>query len=144
MTTVVPAGFATRAMALAIDGAVLVVATIVIGGGVWLGATLIGLDIARDAVAFVLGGSAWLVLTGVYLTAFFSLTGQTPGMRAMSLRVVDLHGRVPGRGRSAVRAAGMFLAALPAGAGYLLILVDDRRRALQDRLAGTLVIYAPK
>ena len=141
MTAVEPAGFATRAVGLAIDGAVLVVVTIVVGAGTWLAATVVGMDVTRNAVAFVLGGLGWLLLAGVYLAAFFSLTGQTPGMRAMGLRVVDLHGRRPGRGRSAVRAVGMFLAALPAGAGFLLILVDDRRRALQDRLAGTLVIY---
>jgi uncharacterized RDD family membrane protein YckC len=38
----------------------------------------------------------------------------------------------------------MILAAIPFFAGYLLILVDDRRRGLQDMLAGTTVIYAPK
>jgi uncharacterized RDD family membrane protein YckC len=37
----------------------------------------------------------------------------------------------------------MILAAIPFFAGYLLILVDDRRRGLQDTLAGTTVIYAP-
>jgi uncharacterized RDD family membrane protein YckC len=28
-------------------------------------------------------------------------------------------------------------------AGFLLILIDDRRRGLQDRLARTVVLYAP-
>ena len=37
----------------------------------------------------------------------------------------------------------MILAAIPFFAGFLLILVDDRRRGLQDMLAGTTVIYAP-
>jgi uncharacterized RDD family membrane protein YckC len=36
----------------------------------------------------------------------------------------------------------MALAALPLFAGFLLILVDDRRRGLQDRFARTVVVYA--
>jgi uncharacterized RDD family membrane protein YckC len=37
---------------------------------------------------------------------------------------------------------GMYAAAIPLGAGFLLILVDDRRRGLHDRIAGTLVIHS--
>ena len=37
----------------------------------------------------------------------------------------------------------MVLAAIPLCAGFLLILVDDRRRGLQDVLARTVVLYAP-
>jgi uncharacterized RDD family membrane protein YckC len=33
------------------------------------------------------------------------------------------------------------VAAIPLFAGYLLILVDDRRRGLHDRLAGTVVVF---
>jgi len=41
-----------------------------------------------------------------------------------------------------VRVGGMVLAAIPFCAGFLLILIDDRRRGLQDRLARTIVVYA--
>jgi len=34
------------------------------------------------------------------------------------------------------------LAAIPLFTGYLLILVDARRRGLHDMIAGTLVVYA--
>jgi hypothetical protein len=33
------------------------------------------------------------------------------------------------------------IAAIPLFAGYLLILVDDRRRGLNDRIAGTVVEF---
>ena len=33
---------------------------------------------------------------------------------------------------------------LTLGVGFLLVLVDDRRRGLHDRMAGTLVIHAPR
>ena len=36
----------------------------------------------------------------------------------------------------------MVLAAIPLFAGYLLILVNDRRRGLQDLLAGSVVIFS--
>lgn len=59
----------------------------------------------------------------------------------MGIRVTDLRGTTPGLVRSLRRLAGMCLAALPAGAAFLLVLVDDRRRGLHDRVAGTLVIH---
>jgi uncharacterized RDD family membrane protein YckC len=39
------------------------------------------------------------------------------------------------------RFVGMIIAAIPLFAGYLMILVDDRRRGLHDRLAGTVVVF---
>ena len=43
-----------------------------------------------------------------------------------------------------VRLAGMVLAAIPLMAGYALILFDDRRQGLQDKLARTVVLYVPE
>jgi uncharacterized RDD family membrane protein YckC len=78
-----------------------------------------------------------------YFATFWSTTGQTPGARVMGVRVVCASGTEPVRLRAAVvRLAGMVLAAIPLFAGFLLILVDDRRRGLQDRLARTVVVYA--
>ena len=85
--------------------------------------------------------AGWLVLISGYLVTFWYLTGQTPGMRFMGIRVTDLRGATPGFVRSLRRLVGMYLAALPLGAGFLLILVDDRRRGLQDLVARTLVIH---
>jgi uncharacterized RDD family membrane protein YckC len=45
--------------------------------------------------------------------------------------------------RALVRFAGLALAALPHCVGFLLIPVDDRRRGLYDRLAGTVVMRSP-
>ena len=39
--------------------------------------------------------------------------------------------------------AGMVLAAIPLLAGYLMVLFDDRRRGLHDRLARTVVVDVP-
>ena len=37
--------------------------------------------------------------------------------------------------------SGSILAIIPLGAGFIPVLIDDRRRALQDFMAGTVVIY---
>jgi uncharacterized RDD family membrane protein YckC len=36
------------------------------------------------------------------------------------------------------------LSAIPLCAGFLLVLVDDRRRALHDRLVRTVVVHVPE
>ena len=45
-------------------------------------------------------------------------------------------------GRALVRLAGLALAIIPCFAGFIPVLIDDRRRGLPDFLAGTVVVYA--
>lgn len=95
---------------------------------------------AVSGVALALSGAAWLWLGAAYMVFFWSLAGQTPGMRFFGLRL-----GVEGRGlrprRSIRRLLGMALAAAPFGLGFLGILFDERRRGWQDRLAGVDVLY---
>ena len=96
-------------------------------------------------------GPAWLVgtliaLAGllvhvVYFVGFWTTAGQTPGMRLMSLRVVDGTGSAPNARRSFVRLVGIYLSILLLFTGFLPVLVDNRRRALQDFMARTVVLY---
>jgi uncharacterized RDD family membrane protein YckC len=79
-----------------------------------------------------------------YFVLFWTTTGQTPGMRLMQLRVVTATGAPPRFWRSVLRLIGLGLAIVPLFAGFLPVLVDDRRRALQDFLAGTVVLYADR
>ena len=123
------AGIVSRTVALAIDAASLT----------------IGFAVEISSPGAVLGAAAlWSIVVVIYFVGFWTLAGETPGMRLMALRVINAAGDPPGLFRSLVRLAGMILAAIPFFAGYLLILVDDRRRGLQDMLAGTTVVYAPK
>jgi uncharacterized RDD family membrane protein YckC len=62
-------------------------------------------------------------------------------MRLLRLRVIDGAGSAPSLGRSLVRLLGLTVAILLLFTGFLPVLVDDRRRALQDFLAGTVVVY---
>ena len=59
----------------------------------------------------------------------------------LSLRVQGPDGRKPGVLRSLVRLVGLWLAIAFAFLGFLPVFVDDRRRALQDYLSGTEVVY---
>ena len=72
---------------------------------------------------------------------FWSVTGQTPGTRLMHLRVVARDGAPPRPARALVRLVGLALAIVPLAAGFIPVLIDDRRA---DILAGTFVVYADR
>ena len=138
------AGFVTRAIAFAIDAAIinLVAATVAVVIG--LGMSVLNASDVVVTVAVAVGGVAYVLWSAAYFATFWSTTGQTPGSRVMGIRIIGALGEERLRPRRALaRLAGMILAALPFFAGFLLILVDDRRRGLQDRLARTLVVYVP-
>jgi uncharacterized RDD family membrane protein YckC len=59
----------------------------------------------------------------------------------MRLEVSSADGGEIGWGRASLRFLGLVAAAIPLGAGFLLALVDDRRQALQDKVASTVVLY---
>jgi uncharacterized RDD family membrane protein YckC len=134
----------TRALAFAIDGAVVNGAALVVGVVVGLGLSILHLPEAADvAIAAILGG-LWVLWTVSYFAFFWSTTGQTPGDRVMQIRVVDDRERGPLKPRRAIlRFGGVILAAIPLLAGIVMMLWDDRGRCLQDRLARTVVIEAP-
>jgi uncharacterized RDD family membrane protein YckC len=135
------AGALTRALAFGLDMLIVNLAF----SGLAAIAALIGSFLSGDGgsvsgLALALGGSAWLILGAVYLIAFWSLAGQTPGMRFFAIRLgAPGHGLPPRR--SLRRLLGLALAAIPFGLGFLGILFDERRRGWQDRLAGVDVLY---
>lgn len=93
-----------------------------------------------SAPALAVGGVAWIGLAGLYMVAFWSLAGQTLGMRFFGVRLgTESRGLSPRR--SLKRLAGLFLAAIPLGLGFLGILFDERRRGWEDRLCGVDVLY---
>jgi uncharacterized RDD family membrane protein YckC len=92
----------------------------------------------------VLGGGLWIVLGSLYLLSFWALSGQTPGMRFLDIRL-DIDGEEGiGLRRAIRRLFGSVLAAIPLGAGFLGVLFSPRRRGWHDRIAGTEVIYTAR
>ena len=138
------AGLVSRTVALVLDTVLVTSAIVVLGTVVGLAISLFvpgntHMHVGVGLVAAALG--AWWLILGIYLISFWTLAGQTPGMRLMGLRIITVEGGSLRLGRALVRLAGMVLAALPLMAGYALILVDDRRQGLHDKLAHTSVLY---
>jgi uncharacterized RDD family membrane protein YckC len=133
------AGFVTRAVALVIDALLIDVIAILIGGAVNLVASLFGHHGSINLIQALFGAAAWAVWSALYFAIFWTLTGQTPGGRILGIRVVSADGSRIGLRQALRRVAGMGLAILTLGVGFLPVLTDDRRRGLHDRIAGTVV-----
>ena len=139
------AGLVTRAIAYCIDLAAINVVAFAVGTAAGLAASFVGGLPDRVAkLAVVVGGVVYLLWVVGYFVTFWSTTGQTPGSRLMRIRVVDAGGadKVKPR-RALVRLVGVVLATIPLFAGFVIMLWDDRRRCLQDRMARTTVVHAP-
>ena len=135
------AGIATRALALAVD--VAIVQVIVFTGAAVIGlvGSLVG-NIELGTAGRWIAAAAWALTVGAYFVMFWSTVGQTPAMRMMDIRVTTASGEPPGVMRSIVRLIGLGLAIIPFFAGFLPVLFDDRRRGIHDMLAGTVVQFA--
>ena len=133
------AGAVSRTLAYVIDGvivnlfftALVAVATLIdnaFGGG--------GGGASNFAIA--IGSTAWVAISGVYLVGFWSLAGETPGMRFVGIRLnVE---RLALR-RSIKRLLGLGLSVASFGIGFLGIVFNERRRAWEDRFSGSEVVY---
>jgi uncharacterized RDD family membrane protein YckC len=134
------AGVGTRALALGVDAALILVAFASLAALAGLIASLVG-GLRPHWLAGLLLAGGWLLLAAGYFVLFWSGAGQTPGMRILRLRVRGRAGSPPSLGRSIVRAVGTVIAIVPFFAGYLPVLFDERRRGLPDFMAGTEVVY---
>jgi uncharacterized RDD family membrane protein YckC len=133
------AGLASRTFAFAVDLVLAQVVFLIVSALVGLVVALVGE--LRPAWLFgSLAGAGWLLLVGAYFAFFWSLSGQTPGMGLVNLRVVDRFGRPPRLLRALVRFAALIVAIIPMCLGLLPILFDARRRGLQDFVARTFVV----
>jgi uncharacterized RDD family membrane protein YckC len=97
-----------------------------------------------SAPAIAVGVGFWLLAGGAYLTLFWGIVGQTPGMRFLGIRlIVDGEPGGIGARRAVRRLLALPLAALPLGAGFLGIVTRDSRQGFHDRAAGTEVGLVP-
>lgn len=145
--TVAPLGYSgivTRAIAFAIDALLIQFVAIAVAGTFALILSVLSPSDRFDSVIVVVGSVAYVLWLVGYFVFFWSTTGQTPGNRLLEIRVCRAaDGEPVGLGAAVLRFIGLILAALPFFLGFLPILLDDRRRGLQDMLAGTVVVPAP-
>jgi uncharacterized RDD family membrane protein YckC len=133
------AGAVSRALAFLVDGVFVNLGFTALVALVTLVLNAFGGDASGGSrFAVAVGSTTWLGIGSLYLIAFWSLAGQTPGMRFLGIRLdVD---RLPFR-RAVKRLIGMGLGFLTFGLGFLGIVFGQRRRGLQDRFGGTEVLY---
>ncbi|QIB66767.1 RDD family protein [Kineobactrum salinum] len=79
-----------------------------------------------------------------FCTAFWHKSGQTLGMQAWRVKLVDSSGAPPTVGRCVLRCAGALLSAACLGLGYAWCLVDRRGRYWHDYFSGTELLLLPK
>jgi uncharacterized RDD family membrane protein YckC len=139
------AGALTRIAAFVLDAALINVSLLALSAALaFLVHDIFGAGNA-EAPVIVVGVGLWLAIGAAYLMLFWSVAGQTPGMRFFGIRVTDVEGATPiGARRAARRLVGLVLAILPLGLGFLGILTSERRRGFHDRFAATEVVYPPQ
>jgi uncharacterized RDD family membrane protein YckC len=137
-------GLVTRAIAFALDAALINAVAIVVAAIVALTLSVLSKPDELRSVLIAIGSVAWLLWTVGYFVTFWATTGQTPGNRVMRIRVTAANGGPLLPRRALIRFVGVMLAAIPLFAGFLLILFDDRRRGLQDLLARSVVVEVPR
>jgi uncharacterized RDD family membrane protein YckC len=137
------AGAVSRTIAIAIDAAILNAGFLALSGVVTLVASLaFGAGGEASVPAIAIGAAAWVVASSIYLTSFWALAGQTPGMRFVRIQLDSEDGRRIGLRRAMRRWIGLVLSILPLGLGLLGVVFSDDRRGWQDRFGGTAVLYA--
>jgi uncharacterized RDD family membrane protein YckC len=134
------AGAFTRALAFAIDLGVLNLAFIAISALVAFVASVV-FPSGATVPALAIGAFAWLIAGSAFAVSFWALTGQTPGMSIVGLRVVALDEPRMSLRIAIRRLFGFILAVIPLGLGFLGILFSERRRGLEDTIGHTEVHY---
>ncbi len=82
-----------------------------------------------------------VIAAGSVVASFWALTGQTPGMRFLSIRLEADGSREIGVRRAVKRLFALPIAVLPAALGMLAIIRSPQRQGWHDRIAGTEVVY---
>jgi len=138
------AGIVSRGCAFALDVAIVQASLFAAGAVIALIAEAFGeVSIDVSAVEVILGAIVWFAAFDAYLIGYWWLAGQTPGMRILGIDVRTIEGTKVTPTRGLVRVGAMFLAAIPLFAGYLPILMNERRQGFHDKVAKTVVRYRP-
>lgn len=121
------AGFGSRFGAAIIDGIILSVVQFI-------------LQLALSNVPVV--GTIISLITGILYAGYFesSENQATPGKMAVGIKVVGLNGERISFANAVGRYLAKILSTLIIFIGYLMVLWDEKKQGLHDKLAGTYVI----
>ena len=107
--------------------------------GIFLGVMFLGL--AESPVALVIAVICMIIGPWVYYAWRESSSGTTIGKKIMGIKVVGMFGESISFGRASGRYFGKFLSGILC-IGYIMAFFTEKRQALHDMLAGTVVIDA--
>jgi uncharacterized RDD family membrane protein YckC len=139
-----PAGLLRRLGALLYD-TLLLVAVLMIATSLFL--PLTGGEAITSAAGWPLEWAYRTVLAGLvvlFYGSFWTRSGQTLGLKSWRLRLERDDGARLTWADTLRRLAAATLSLLPAGLGWLWIVVDPDKRAWHDRLSRTRVVVVPK
>jgi uncharacterized RDD family membrane protein YckC len=136
------AGFASRFLAFAVDVVVLSAIFLLVLGAVNFVASIATgktVNFNRNDIWVVI---AYVVWAFIYFAQGWGLNGRTVGMGLFGVQVLTDEGGDVSGWRAIGRALAFPLSFLILCLGFLGILLGDRRRALHDVIAGTVVVYS--
>jgi uncharacterized RDD family membrane protein YckC len=133
-------GLITRAIAAAVDAALVTGVAAIVAGATALVLSLFPLTHNLRTVLVAIGGTVFFIWVVAYFATFWSTTGQTPGNRVMRIQVIRIGGGPLKPRWALLRVVGVALSVIPLFAGFVPILFNDRRRGFADWLARTVVV----
>jgi uncharacterized RDD family membrane protein YckC len=135
------ASFWERLAALILDGLLLGLFLAGVFEALWAGlAATDGASMPAGLLDVLPTLLVWLALGAYFILMESSERGATLGKRALKLRVVDRGSKRLGKGRALARFLGRILSSSLLYIGYLIQPFNERKQALHDMLAGTLVV----
>ena len=136
------AGAATRLAAFALDQTIATSLFALMTAIVAWAIALVTSDTVDWDPDAIVTGTLLLVWLFVYYSYPWSVSGKTPGMALLGIRVVRADGAPASGANAVVRALALPLSFLTLGIGFLPIVFGKERRALHDKIAGTAVVYS--
>jgi uncharacterized RDD family membrane protein YckC len=137
-TAVIYAGFWRRFAAAFIDGIIVLIVLAVAD-------VVLGAIVGNPSSAYgTLSSALWLGFSIAYYVGQEASQQQaTLGKRALGIIVTDLHGNRISSGRAVGRYFAKFLSTITLLIGYVMAGFTEKKQALHDMIAGTLVVVKP-
>jgi uncharacterized RDD family membrane protein YckC len=131
------ADFGKRFLATLLDGVILAIISILINIVVGIALTLIN----NDTLANLVGNLVGITIGWLYYTIQESSPKQaTLGKQALGIVVTDLNGKRISFVKATIRYFSKFISALILFIGYIMAAFTEKKQALHDIIAGTLVV----
>jgi uncharacterized RDD family membrane protein YckC len=155
-STLVYASFISRFVALIIDGIIIgclqfiVVAPILAALGLGIASQVDGGELSDEATVGMIGAIIAAVGTGIIMVYAISIlyfaimesskSQGSVGKMALGIKVTDMDGNRITFGKALLRSIGKLISSMIMYIGYLMAAFTDKKQALHDMIATTLVV----